>query len=101
MGLAQPLPTLINFAEQQAKWLAAHLVGDYALPSEAEMEVAIVADEKLYLGHFYESPRHKMQVDFNRYVNDLKKEWKKGAKRAKSAGNPLPILAKVARKEAA
>ncbi len=101
MGLAQPLPTLINFAEQQAKWLAAYLAGDYALPTEADMEASIVAEEKMYLGHFYESPRHKMQVDFNRYVNDLKKEWKKGAKRAKAKGNPIPIPPKAASKEAA
>jgi len=91
MALAQPLPTLTNFAEQQARWLAAYLAGDYALPAKEEMERVIAADEHRFIGHFYDSPRHKMQVDFNIYCHDLKKEWKKGEKRAKAAGSPLPV----------
>ena len=40
------------------------------------------ADEKVHLGHFYDSPRHRMQVDFNTYVADLHKEIERGAQRA-------------------
>ncbi|MDB2677741.1 hypothetical protein N9Z39_04780, partial [Alphaproteobacteria bacterium] len=40
----------------------------------AAMEKQIIADEKVYLGHFYESERHTIQIDFNKYVSDLKKE---------------------------
>ena len=96
MALAQPLPTLTNFAEQQARWLAAYLAGDYALPSKEEMERIIVEDEKRFIGHFYDSPRHKMQVDFNIYCHDLKKEWRKGEKRARASGNPLPVPPRAA-----
>ena len=91
MGLAQPLPTLINFAEQQARLAAAYLAGDYALPDRAEMERVIAADEKKFLGHFYDSPRHRMQVDFNIYCHDLRKELEKGRRRAAASGNPLPV----------
>ncbi|NNC73071.1 MAG: NAD(P)-binding domain-containing protein, partial [Sphingomonadaceae bacterium] len=80
LGLAQPLPTLVNFAEQQSKLVAAALTGDYALPGEQEMARAIAEDEKLYLSHFYESKRHTIQVDFGTYVRDLMKEMARGSK---------------------
>ena len=83
LGLAQPLPTLVNFAEQQSKLVAAALVGDYAFPNRAEMQQVIEADEALHNGHFYDSARHAMQVDFAKYVADLHKEIKRGAKRAR------------------
>ena len=85
MALAQPLPTLVNFAEQQSKLCAALITGDYALPGEKEMERVIKADEEFHLGHFYDTPRHTMQVDFNAYVKDLMKELEQGKKRAKVA----------------
>ena len=81
LGLAQPLPTLVNFAEQQSKLVVAALAGTYAFPSAEVMEATIIADEKEHLGHFYDSPRHRMQVDFRGYVRDLQKEIAKGAKR--------------------
>ncbi|MEH6808001.1 MAG: NAD(P)-binding domain-containing protein [Hyphomonas oceanitis] len=82
LGLAQPLPTLVNFAEQQSKLVAAALTGEYAFPDAAEMDRVTEADEQLHLGHFYDSPRHRMQVDFGVYVADLLKEIKRGEKRA-------------------
>lgn len=82
MGLAQPLPTLVNFAEQQSKMFAAWLSGRYALPPEDEMRRVIAADEAEHKGHYYQSQRHTIQVDFDRYCHDLKGEMAKGAKRA-------------------
>lgn len=83
LGLAQPLPTLVNFAEQQSKLVAAALSGRYALPDADEMERITKADEETHLGHFYDSPRHRMQVDFGVYVADLLKEIARGEKRAR------------------
>ena len=83
LGLAQPLPTLVNFAEQQSKFVAAVLTGRYGLPARNEMEAIIKADEQEHLGHFYDSPRHRMQVDFAVYCADLMKEISRGEKRAK------------------
>ncbi len=74
VGLAQPLPTLVNLAEQQSKFIANVLAGNYAMPDDAAMEKQIIADEKIYLGHYYDSERHTIQIDFNKYVSDLKKE---------------------------
>ncbi len=71
LGLAQPLPTLVNFAEQQSKLVAACLAGTYHLPSRSEMDRVIKMDDALHTWHFYKSPRHTMQVVFNRYVHDL------------------------------
>jgi cation diffusion facilitator CzcD-associated flavoprotein CzcO len=91
MGLAQPLPTLVNFAEQQAKLAAAYIVGRYLPPSPNEMRKVTAKDEDIHLGHYYASARHTIQVDFNIYVRDLKKEIERGAKRAAKAGNALPV----------
>lgn len=83
LGLAQPLPTLVNFAEQQSKLVVAALTGTYAFPPAEEMHRITKADEETHLGHFYDSPRHRMQVDFFGYCKDLMKEIERGAKRAK------------------
>lgn len=85
MGLAQPLPTLVNFAEQQAKWVSAVLAGECALPSPAEMEEAIRRDEARDIGRYYKSRRHTQQVNFDLYCADLKREIARGRKRARVA----------------
>jgi cation diffusion facilitator CzcD-associated flavoprotein CzcO len=88
MGLAQPLPTLVNFAEQQAKLVGAHLTGRYSLPPPGQMQATIEKDEAYYLGHFYAAARHTIQVDFNHYVYELKKEIARGERRAQRSGHP-------------
>jgi hypothetical protein len=84
MGLAQPLPTLVNFAEQQSKLAAGFLAGRYALPPADEMRKITAEDEARELGDYYQSTRHTIQVDFARYVADLHKEVAKGERRAKA-----------------
>ena len=74
MGLAQPLPTLVNLAEQQSKFVAAVLNGTHQLPDRATMTEVIDSDEQKHLRHYYNSERHTIQVDFPAYVRDLKKE---------------------------
>ncbi len=92
MGLAQPLPTLVNFAEQQSKLVGAYLNGDYLPPSQAEMGRIIAADEAYYTSQYYKSRRHTIQLDFDHYVRELKKELAKGAKRAAAQGNRAPVV---------
>lgn len=77
MGLAQPLPTLVNFAEQQSKFVAAVLSGRHSLPSPAAMQRRIERDERRSLGHYYQTRRHTIQVDFHEYVAGLRKELKR------------------------
>jgi cation diffusion facilitator CzcD-associated flavoprotein CzcO len=96
MALAQPLPTLVNFAEQQAKLVAAYLAGKYLPPSPDEMRRVIAKDEETHLGQYYQAKRHTIQVDFNLYCADLKKEIAKGEKRAQAAGGKLPVPARAA-----
>ena len=85
MGLAQALPTLVNLAEQQSKLLVAYLTGTYALPDAATMAKIIVDEEAKYQGHYYASRRHTMQVNFEPYVADLRKEQVAGSRRVKLA----------------
>ena len=95
MGLAQPLPTLVNFAEQQTKFVAAYLTGKYLPPSPAEMARITAEDEALHMGQYYASKRHTIQVDFGVYCHDLMKEIERGAKRSAAAGNRLPVPARA------
>ena len=83
MALAQPLPTLVNFAEQQTKLVAAYLTGAYKPPSPSEMRAIIAKDEEIHLGQYYKAQRHTIQVDFGIYVADLMKEIARGAARAR------------------
>lgn len=85
MGLAQALPTLVNLAEQQSKLLAAYLTGTYALPDAVTMTRVIAEEEARYQGHYYASRRHTMQVNFEPYVADLRKEQLAGQRRVKQA----------------
>jgi cation diffusion facilitator CzcD-associated flavoprotein CzcO len=94
MGLAQPLPTLVNFAEQQSKLVAAYLAGQYAPPPVDEMQRIIAADEDYYTGQYYAARRHTIQLDFDHYCRALKKELAKGARRAAAASNALPVPAR-------
>jgi cation diffusion facilitator CzcD-associated flavoprotein CzcO len=91
MGLAQPLPTLVNFAEQQSKLVAAYLAGEYAPPAESEMHRIIEADEAYNLGQYYAARRHTIQLEFDHYCRDLKKELANGKKRAGSKAAPSTV----------
>lgn len=93
LGLAQPLPTLVNFAEQQSKFVAAYLTGRYHLPPRAEIDQQLREQETRRRGRYYDSPRHTIQVEFQPYVQRLTKELEAGAARAAAAGNALPVVA--------
>lgn len=98
MGLAQPLPTLVNLAERQAKWIAAFLKGEYVLPPKAEMEQVIADDEQKAMGRYYKSRRHTQQINFDKYCIDIAMEQQRGEVRATSGGwggakLPIPPLA--------
>ena len=71
--------------------LLMEVIGEYALPEPAELEATMKKDDEFHTGHFYNSPRHTIQVDFNAYCADLKKEIQKGTLRASKNGNALPV----------
>ncbi|MGD8826344.1 MAG: NAD(P)-binding domain-containing protein [Myxococcales bacterium] len=84
VGFAQAIPSIIGFVQDQARWIVSYLTGEYALPSQSEMEDAIRRDEARHASHYVASSRHTMQVDHVLYARDLAKEWKRGRKRART-----------------
>jgi cation diffusion facilitator CzcD-associated flavoprotein CzcO len=100
IALAQPSITLFALADRQAKWIAAYLAGEYALPDVEEQKRTILADEKKHMGRYYASARHTMQLDQDIYFAELASEIRRGAKRARALGFgrerlPVPRLAEV------
>src|SRR5699024_112170 len=83
-GLAQASPTIVNLAEQQSKLIARHLAGQYELPTVPDMNEAIRRDEQKHLGQYYNTARHTIQIDFARYVKDLRNEVAAGEKRVRT-----------------
>ena len=83
VGLGQAIPTIFPFAELQAKLMGRYFAGEYALPSPAEMERTIRADERRHRKHFSNRPRHTMQLDWYLYEDDLvRREIPAGRERA-------------------
>ena len=82
IGFAQAIPSIIGFVQDQAKWVASYLAGEYALPSADEMRAVMARDDAKQMGHYIKSSRHTMQTDHVIYTHDLKTEWKRGRRRA-------------------
>ena len=94
VGFAQSTPTLFPFVEAQARLAAAWAAGLYRTPPRAEMERAIVADEKKYIGHMLDTPRHQQQVDYFLYEHDLRThEIPRGRERAARSGGMIRTAA--------
>jgi hypothetical protein len=69
-------------AEAQAKLLADHLTGRYALPSRDAMRRATETEQQAMKRRYVASRRHTMQVDFDDFMAALAKEHRAGRKRA-------------------
>lgn len=86
-GLAQSVPTLFPFVECQARLIAAYAAGEYRPPSIEVMERVITADERMYLGHVLDRPRHTQQVEYFGYERQLRRqELPAGRRRARELG---------------
>jgi len=93
-GLVQPLGAIMPIAERQGKWIAKYLTNEYALPSYADMWEWIRNYQKEISKRYVASPRHTMQVDYDLFMYQMKKEMQKGEKRAikiKDLKNVLPL----------
>ncbi|MBX7219111.1 MAG: NAD(P)-binding domain-containing protein [Blastocatellia bacterium] len=91
IGLLQPLGAIMPLAETQSLWVADYLRGEYALPSVIEMEADMSVERKRMYARYVPSKRHTMQVDFDDYLYDLKRERNKGERRARKQGIRLPV----------
>lgn len=87
IGFAQATPTLFPFVECQSRLLAAWLAGLYRPPSATQMQRVIQDDERRFIGHFADRPRHTQQVDYFIYEHELRtKELPAGHKRVRELG---------------
>lgn len=81
IGLIQPLGAIMPLAEAQAEWVADLLGGCGTLPSPAEMQREIAEAEKRMRKRYVASKRHTIQVDFQPYLRELRRERRKAAQR--------------------
>jgi dimethylaniline monooxygenase (N-oxide forming) len=88
IGLLQPLGAIMPIAEAQGQWVAEHLLGEYALPPRAEMLRDIERERARMFKRYVRSKRHTMQVDFEEYMLQQRKERERG--RARAAARPQP-----------
>jgi dimethylaniline monooxygenase (N-oxide forming) len=81
MGLIQPLGAIMPLAEAQAEWVADLLGGRGTLPSPAEMGAEVAEAEKKMKKRYVASKRHTIQVDFQPYLREIRRERKRAAQR--------------------
>jgi dimethylaniline monooxygenase (N-oxide forming) len=89
IGLLQPLGAIMPLAEAQSQWVGDHLLGDYALPTAAELRADIAADQAAMRARYVASKRHTIQVDYDDYLRDLARERRAGAARARASLLPV------------
>jgi dimethylaniline monooxygenase (N-oxide forming) len=81
IGLIQPLGAIMPLAEAQAEWVADLLSGSGTLPSPNEMRADIADAERKMKKRYVASKRHTIQVDFQPYLRELRRERKRAAQR--------------------
>jgi dimethylaniline monooxygenase (N-oxide forming) len=91
LALLQPLGATMPLAEAQGRWVARYLRGEYHLPPGAELRRDIERDRERMFKRYVASKRHTMQVDFDKYLWELRREIKRGTERARAAGFALPV----------
>jgi dimethylaniline monooxygenase (N-oxide forming) len=81
IGLIQPLGAIMPLAEAQAEWVADLVGGRGTLPPPAEMRAEIAAAEKKMKKRYVASKRHTIQVDFQPYLREIRRERKRASQR--------------------
>lgn len=91
VGLAQTVGAITKTAELQAKWISAHLSGEYHLPEEQEMTRVIEEQQRAMHERYMSSERHTIQVDPAEFKRFVTRELSRGKRRASSGtGIPFP-----------
>jgi dimethylaniline monooxygenase (N-oxide forming) len=96
IGFVQPWGAIMPIAELQGRLVGDHLLGEYALPSPAEMQRDITRMLRRQERRYLASKRHTLQVDFANYAVELEDERRAGAQRAQTLGF-APAIAATAR----
>jgi dimethylaniline monooxygenase (N-oxide forming) len=95
VGFVQPWGAIMPIAEIQGRLVGDHLLGEYALPAQAQMRADIGAMLRRQRRRYRASKRHTIQVDYSNYVVELERERRAGAQRARAAGFALPVPARA------
>jgi dimethylaniline monooxygenase (N-oxide forming) len=95
IGLLQPIGAIMPLAELQSQWICDHLAGRYQLPPDVELRADIEAERAAMFKRYVASKRHTMEVDFEDYVLGIRRERRRGERRAALAGHRLPIAPAV------
>jgi dimethylaniline monooxygenase (N-oxide forming) len=85
IALLQPLGATMPLAEAQSEWVCDHLQGRYQLPPRAEMLADIERERTAMRRRYVASKRHTMQVDYDDYMFDLRRERKRGMSRGSAS----------------
>lgn len=78
IGLLQPIGAVMPLAEAQSNWVTKILKGQYALPDRETLIRQMHDEDQQNKQRFYSSPRHTMQVDFDRYLWEIHQEIQRG-----------------------
>jgi cation diffusion facilitator CzcD-associated flavoprotein CzcO len=84
IGLLQPVGATMPLAQAQGEWVAERLTGHYAPPADSEVRHQMRVEHERNRRQFYTSVRHTMEVDFDHYLWDLRRERRRGAARARA-----------------
>ena len=82
VGLYQPLGSVMQPAELQAKIIADHLRGELVFPDVNTMRREMMALQDATDRRFVKSARHTMEVDFKPFLHSLRKLRERGRKLA-------------------
>jgi cation diffusion facilitator CzcD-associated flavoprotein CzcO len=82
IALLQPLGATMPLAEAQSEWVCDHLSGRYTLPRRPELTADIARERAAMRRRYVASKRHTMQVDYDDYLFELRRERRRGAQRA-------------------
>ncbi|MFP4235639.1 MAG: flavin-containing monooxygenase [Nitriliruptoraceae bacterium] len=74
LGFIQTVGSSVPLLEHQSEWVAEILAGAVSLPSGGTMRRWIEADRRAVSRRYLRSARHTMQVDYWRYIRDLREE---------------------------
>jgi dimethylaniline monooxygenase (N-oxide forming) len=91
VGLMQPLGAIMPIAERQGVWIADYLSGRYALPEASEVRADMERERERMFKRYVRSKRHTMQVDYDDFMLELEREFKRGRARARERGFALPV----------
>jgi cation diffusion facilitator CzcD-associated flavoprotein CzcO len=82
IGFIQPLGAIMPLAEAQAEWVGDLLDGHGTLPAPEEMRSEISGAEAKMKRRYVASKRHTIQVDFQPYLREIRRERRRAAQRS-------------------